>query len=208
MPQMLDIDDFLPDALRYAPNVSDLVAQRCVIAAAREFCERLKLWREDDTFPITAPDMQGLSTYRDADIVSIESARLDDHPLEPKPIAWLDANCPGWSFETENVGSARYVTQLEPNTVTVVPRATGTMKIRLVLKPARDAFSLPAFLLNDHGETISRGAAAKILTEPNSDNPQLGVDHRAWFEAKLDNLAVKAVRGQQGAPLRTRGAYL
>ncbi len=208
MPQMLDIDDFLPDAMRYSPNVSDLVAQRCIIAAARQFCDRLRLWRENDQFPITAPDMQGISTYRDADIVSIESATLDDRPLVPKPIAWLDENCPGWSFETENVGSARYVTQLEPNTVTVVPRTTGTMKIRTVLKPARDAYTLPAFLLHDYGEVISRGAAGMILTEPNSDNPQLGLDHRAWFEGKLDNLAVKGLKGQQGAPLRTRGAYL
>lgn len=208
MTRMLDIDDFLPEVLRYAPNASDIVAQRHILTAARELCARLKIWRESDSFPITAPDMQGVCTIRDADIERIEAAFLDGVALEPRTAAWLDANDPTWSITEDAGGNARYVTQLEPNTVTVVPRATGSMSIRLILKPARDALSLPTFLLNDYANEIGRGAAAAILTDPNSDNPQLGLDHRAWFEGRLDYLATKAAKGQQGARLRTKGAFL
>jgi len=205
---MLDIDYFLPEVLRYAPNTSDVVGQRHLITAARELCTRLKIWRETDRFPITAPDMQGVCTIRDADIERIEAAFLDGVPLEPKTVAWLDDNEPAWSIDEEATGNSRYVTQLEPNTVTVVPRAEGTLNVRLILKPARDALSLPAFLLNDYSNEIGRGAAAVILTDPNSENPQLGIDHRAWFEGRLDTLATKAAKGQQGARLRTKGAYI
>ncbi|WP_200959462.1 hypothetical protein [Rhizobium sp. Root1203] len=203
---MIDIDDFLPEALRHSPNTSDLVAQRHILAAARELCARLRVWRETDTFEVTAPDMQGVCTYRDAAIEKIEAAFLNGVPLEPKTVAWLDENEPTWSIADEATGNARYVTQLEPNTVTVVPRIAGTMKIRLILKPARDAFSLPEFLLEDYSDEISRGAAARILTDANSTNPQLGLDHRAWFTDRLDYLAIKVAKGQQSAPLRTKGS--
>lgn len=207
MAKMLDIDDFLPEVLRYAPNASDLVAQRHLRAAARQICERLKIWRDNDRFPITAPDMEGVCTFRDAAIETIEAAFLDGQPLQPTTVAWLDGQYPTWSINADQSGMAKYITQLEPNTVTVFPRASGTMNVRLVLKPARDALSLPAFLLDDYSEELGRGAASRILTDPNSENPQLGLDLRQWFDARLDRLAVKAAKGQQGAPLRTKGAY-
>lgn len=207
MAQMVDIDDFLPDLLRYAPDTSDLVAYRVIRSAARELCERLRLWRESDQFAIVAPRMEGISTFRDADIVSIEAAFLDGQKLEPKTVAWLDDNHPDWSLETTPQSQARYVTQLAPNTVTVYPGSPGDMKIRMILRPSRDALALPDFLLNDYQDEVGRGAAARVLTEPNSQNPQLGLDHRQWFAARLDELAIKAAKGQQGAPLRTKARY-
>ena len=90
----------------------------------------------------------------------------------------------------------------------VVPRQTGTLSVRLLLKPARNATSLPALLLEDYSEEIGRGAAGRLLVEPNSENPQLGLDHRTWFESRLATLSTRQSRGQQNAPLRTKGAYL
>lgn len=207
MTAMVDIDDFLPEALRYAPNTSDFVAIRALIQAARDLCQRCILWRESDRFEITAPDMQGLCTIHDADIVKIINAQLDGMTLEPRTAAWLDEHEPLWSTPDAPVATARYVTQTAPGTVTIVPKATGIMDVRLVLKPSMDAVSMPAFLLSEYRDEIGRGAAARILTDPNSTNPQLGLDHRAWFEARLDHLCVQSVKGQHGARLRTKGAY-
>lgn len=207
MTQMIDIDDFLPEVLRYAPNTSDVVAQRFIIQAARELCQTTKLWREHDRIEITAPQMQGVSTIRDAAIVELGKAFLNGQELKPASLEYLDDKFPGWGVEGAIVGQASYITQIQPNTVTVVPGQAGTLDVRLVLKPSRDAFSLPAFLLDDYAEEIGRGAAGKLLCDPNSSNPQLGLDHREWFQRRLDNLAIKAAMGQQNAPLRTKGAY-
>ena len=207
MTEMIDIDDFLPKVLHFAPNTSDLVAYKFIVEAARELCERLRNWRATDTFPIEAPLVQGLCTIRDADIESIENAWLDDEKLEPKTIPWLDNEIPGWDTDEADVGAARYVTQLARNTVTVAPRAMGILRVRLILKPSEDALSLPKFLLTDYGADIGRGAAGKVLTDPGSKNPQLGLTHLQYFASRLDTLAMRAAMGQQGAPLRTRGRY-
>lgn len=208
MTTMIDIDTFLPEVLLYAPNTTDLVAFRFIIEAARELCERCEVWRETDEFEITAPEMQGVTTISAADILGIEQAYLDGQLLVPQTVEWLDSNLPGWDIDPNMSGSARYVTQLASNTVTVVPKATGTMKARLVLQPAKSADELPDFLLRDYATDIGRGAAGKVLTTPGQDaNPQLGLSHISWFASRLDTLAVRSARGQQGAPLRTRGRY-
>ena len=208
MAEMIDIDDFLPEVLRYSPNANDLVAERFIRQAARELCERCKLWKETDTIEITTPEMQGVLTIDGADIVSIEAAKLDDATLEPKTTGWLDVEYPFWTIDTTPSGPARYVTQLRPNTVTVVPAVEGTLKARMVLRPSRTATTLPSFLLERYSEEIGRGAAGRILMEPDSENPQLGLVHAGWFDRRLSRLAIDAVKGQQNAPLRTRGSYL
>lgn len=207
MVEMVDIDEFLPEVLRYAPNASDFTAHRFIIWAARELCERTKTWRENDVMEVTVPDCHGICTITDAAIIEVQSARIDGVVLEPVKPEFLDKAMPDWSTTTDT-GSARYVTQIRPNMLSLVPRVTGTLNVRLVLKPARDATSLPAMLLDEYADEIGRGAAGRILTDPNSENPQLGLDHRTWFEKRLDTLAARVARGQQNAPLRTKGAYL
>lgn len=207
MTAMIDIDDFLPEALRYAPNTSDVVAQRFIVQAARDICDRCKLWRVTDEIEVTAPEFHGLVTVSDAHIVSIENARMGTVNLEPVTTAWLDEYYPDWNFPEDTTGPARFVTQIQPNTITLVPRTPGTLNCRLVLKPSRNAQTLPEFLLDNYAEEIGRGAAGRILTDPTSQNPQLGLDHRQWFEARLEKIAVSAIKGQQGAKLRIKGAY-
>lgn len=207
MVQMLDIDDFLPEVMRYAPNASDFAAQRFIIQAARDICERCKVWRENDTLTITAPEMQGVCTIGDAAIVAIQSAKLGERVLEPVRVEWLDAELPNWATDTTEA-TALYVTQIRPDTIAVVPREAGTLTVRLALKPSRNATSLPEFLLETYAEEIGRGAAARILIDPNSENPQLGLAHQQWFNEQLDRIAVRVAKGQQKAPLRTRGRYL
>lgn len=207
MVTMIDIDEFYPEVLRYAPNASEFAAARFIRQVARELCERCKLWRETDEITITAPDLTGVTTIADAAIVEIQNALLDGRQLEPKTPAWLDENLPNWSFD-ETEGTALYVTQTEPSTVSIVPRQEGTLQIRLVLKPSRTADTLPAFLLEDYAEEIGRGAAGQILIEPNSDNPQLGLAHQAWFADRLNLISTRAAKGQHGARIRTKSQYL
>jgi hypothetical protein len=207
MATMIDIDDFLPKVLIHAPNTSDLIAFEYIIEAARELCERVDVWRERETLEAFGPE-DILTTLQDADIQRIDAARLNGYDLQPKTTAWLDEEKPGWDLDDEIKGNASYVTQVARNSIRVVPATNGKLTARFILKPAYGAVSMPDVLLSEYGQEVGRGAAAKILARPSEDaNPQLALYHGEWFMARLNKLHLDAVRGQQGARLRTTGSY-
>ena len=201
---MRDIDDLLPQVMTFAKSVPEPVALRFI----RQFCRRTRLWRASDQFQIAASDSEALCAIPDARVYEVHKAWLDDRPLEPRTIAWLDDNVFDW-MDIEEAGSGLYVTQTEPNTIRVVPRASGLLRLRLILEPSRDALTLPDFLIDDHGELIGKGAAGRImlLPEPEYANPQLGAAYVQEFESKLGGEHIKATKGQQGARLRTKGSF-
>jgi hypothetical protein len=203
----IDFDELLPEIAIYAPKVPDIVAFRFIREAAREMCTRGKLWVVNDQFDITAPEYEGLTTIPDAEIVEIERAHFDDVPLEPKTRAWLDEKFDDWQSLEES--PAKYVTQLELNSVTVVPKATGSLRLRLHLRPSRTATTLPSSLVEHYSTEIGIGAVGKALLVPRQDytNPQLGLPKQAEFQKFLDTLSSTASQGQQKAPQRTRARF-
>lgn len=208
MTNAIDIDEFLPEVKTYARDCPDPVARRFIREAARELCKRGRVWRERDGFKVRTPECTALCSFEDASIDKIEWAMLDDTELTPQTPAWLDRWQPDWST-TNEIGSPRFITQLSPNTLTVVPKASGQLKVRLVLLPSRTAMTLPEFLLEQYGTEIGKGAAGRILVLPGTEytNPQLGSAYVAEFKSLLDKISVQAAKGQQNAPLRTKGYY-
>lgn len=210
---MRDIDELLPQVLPYAPRVPEPTAIRFIRECAIEICTVGKQWRVTDSFPVMDPESEGLCTEPDAAIISIEAASLDGQKLKPATIAWLDANVDAWESATvEEAGTAKYITQLTPNTVTVTPKATGMLSARFVLKPSLTATTLPDFLIDEHGIIIGKGAAGRILTMPRQDNPeevvpQVGVGLLNEFNRFLDTLRTSASKGQQGAVRRSRATW-
>lgn len=205
----VEIEELLPEVLLYCRACPEPVAVAKLREAARELCDRAKFWRADDEFEISTPDCEGICTVQDASIVEIENAWLDEYPLEAKTVGWLDSNKPGWTRYDERVAPARYITQLTPNTVTVVPKMAGRLTARFVLKPSRTAETLPDFLVEQLGTEIGKGAAGRLLVIPNTEytNPQLGSAYVAEFDGLLDRLSVKAAKGQQNGRLRTKARF-
>lgn len=203
-----EIDRFLPKVTMYVAGASELLVYELLREAARELCERTKVWREHDEFEVTDPDYEGIPTLEDAEIVSIEAARLDGEPLEPVTVQWLDANVEDWR-DLEDT-PARYVTQLQPNSVRIVPMATGMLKARMVLKPSIDALSLPDFLFYQYASELGRAAAGRALLIPGKPftNPQLGSSLLSEWSTRLDTLSTKTTRGQHRAPIRTKASWL
>lgn len=207
MAEPRDIDVLLSEVLPYAPNCPELFAIRHIREAAAELCKRARLWRQTDEVPICATDSEALCTIEDAAIFQIEWAKLAEQDLEPVTVLWLDKHRPGWTDCTDAT-DAKYITQLTPNSVAVVPMVAGLLKVRYVLYPSRTAATLPDFLVEQYATEIGRGAASRILTTPGEfANPQLGLKFEADFKSLLNSLSVQAAKGQQNAPLRTEGAY-
>ncbi|WP_296100384.1 hypothetical protein [uncultured Agrobacterium sp.] len=207
---MRDIDDLLPEVLIHAPNCADPVAVRYLREAARQMCEKVDIWRERNSIIISNDEESGLVAVPDAEIVRIETASLDGVPLTPQSPEWLDENYPGWDDEVATGATSRFVTQIKPGVLQVVPFNVGTLKVRLILKPSRDALTFPDFLVEKYGTELGKGAAARVLMLPTDDtgsNPQMGTLLQSEFSAFLDTLPMKVAKGQQGARVRTRGSY-
>lgn len=207
---MRDIDDMLPHFLPYAPNCADLTAYRCIREAAREVCEKADVWRENETIAVTSNIGEYRITFADAEIKKIQAAELDGVPLTPQSAEWLDKNHPGWDRSTDNEGSARFITQLMPGKIILVPSASGSLVVRVVLKPSLRAMKLPDFLLEKYATEIGKGAAGKALMLVNDDaGPNLAMAGTLLgeFSRFLDRFPTTVARGQQGARLRTKPSF-
>nr|WP_154384732.1 hypothetical protein [Aminobacter sp. MDW-2] len=198
----------MPEVLTYAPNCPEPTALKAIRDAARLLCKRTNIWRDTDEFQVTTPDCEGICTIPDASIHEIQSAELNDVDLLPKTIAWLDEHRPRWKTETEVASVGRFITQLAPNTVTIVPKAAGLLRARLILHPSRRATTIPEFLVEQYGQEIGKGAAGAVLLIPGElFQPDLGAALTAAFEAKLSTIKTTTEKGQVGARLRTKGSY-
>lgn len=206
---MVDIDDFLPDVWTNARAVPEPVAIRLVREAAIEICRSSKAWRDTAEVEVDNLDGEGTPTFDDAQIHTIDAAWFNStNKLEPKTPQWLDENVADWDTNTETV-TPSYITQLQPNTFRLAPRALGTVKLRVVLLPSVRASTLPQFLRDIHATQIGRGAAGRAMLMPATDyaNPQLGAALVAEFEAYRDGLQGTGAKGQQRARMRTKAGF-
>lgn len=206
---MRDIDELIPEVAKRAPSVPEPIAVQAIRDAAREFCTRTKSWRQADRLTVVGPDSIAVSAITDAYVDGIEAARLDGRPLEAKDVGWLDVNVPNWDLAAADHGGVpRYVTQLQPNTLTVVPRTgSGELDVRLILIPSRDALTLPDFLVDLHGTQIGAGAAGMVLTLPdeNFGDREAAPALLASFDAYITRVA--AQRPSLRPPRRTRAHF-
>jgi len=211
---LVDIDEFMSELKSYAPSVPDPVAHRHLRNAARDFCKRTRIWRDSDTITVTEPHAEGVTTIQDAEIYEIERADFGDdkRPLRPVSVHELDRELPQWRNEEVDAsgeGHAQFITQLFPDTIAVVPRATGMVIVHCILMPSRSALSLPEILLSQHAETIGAGAAAKALRIPNTEyaNPNLAMSLRADFERETATARTLVEKTLSRARQRTKGSW-
>lgn len=202
---MKPLEDLLPRILPRVPNCAEPLALQAIRTAAMEFCERSRLWRSQDAFTITADDdYAAVCVPYGAVLFEIESARFAGLPLDPVSISWLDGNIVGW--RTKTATAAKWLTQTEPDTVRVVPAAEGELDLSLILKPSDEAEYLPDWMIQSHGRTLADGALAEIMMLPGQPftNPNLSDYHRNRFDQELAKLTGANIKGQQGAPMRTK----
>lgn len=204
---MIDLDVFLPKIMPFAPGCPEPTALGKIILAAQAFSERTRLWRDSDQFSVTPTSCNVVCAPAGADVFEIESAWLDDYELTPISLADLEHKHPTWRQYSQ--GSGKWITQVDMDTVMVVPSTTGTLKLSTILRPSEGAEQLPDFMHKHYSQCIADGALAEILmlpTQPFTD-PERAQFFLMRFENKLSELARKSIRGQQRAPVRTRASW-
>ncbi|RBO54652.1 hypothetical protein DSD19_04555 [Rhodovulum sp. BSW8] len=202
-----------------APSAPDPVIVEHLRLAATTFCTRTRCWRDTHTETITAQN-QSISLPPYATILEVESAVLDGVLLIPAIHADFDP-----ADFTAAGGRPKYLTQIAPNTLTILPFAAGgTLLLTAFWTPRpghefaigasrqpENAFNqVPEFLYVNHSATIVAGALASLLALPNQPwtSPDLAMMKGAAFSAACDDAFALHLRGQQRAPLRTKAQFV
>ena len=197
---MRDIEDLLPNVLPYAPGCAEPTAVQHLRDAAVRYCERTRCWRFIDTFQTKGDHHEILAVPSDAVLFEIEWAKFNNRELEavsPQATTW---------HNQDGYTEPRYITQVNPNCVSLEPHAVGELVISMFLKPAPTALEIPAFMICDFGRALADGALATLLLLPNQPftNPQLAMVFETKFQQALDRNFALNMRGQQRAPKRTK----
>ncbi|MBN8294550.1 hypothetical protein JI664_21435 [Rhodobacter sp. NTK016B] len=218
----VQLSAFLPMMAASAPGLPSFAAEKYLRMAAIEFCERTKCWRNISTVELTDENDEAMAAPDYAAIHLIEWATFtapNQPAVDLTPTQFSDV---GPDADTSFIGSVpRYLTQVSPGTVRVLPFAAGTLTLSLFLKPRHgDDLTNPAntqplqdylnqvpeFLLTQHGEIIVDGALSKALLLPQQQwsDPKRAMIHLQRFERSCDRLFATAVTGQQRARKRAR----
>lgn len=208
---MSTLDTFLGSVRPWAPGVPDPVAYRAIRNSVIEFCERTRLWKWEEDFDATVSDCDsGIYTPAGSILHDIEIVQFNGVDLHPKSTRDLDRLEPDWrTVSPDNGGVPKYYTQIEQNTLRIVPAMAGHLYLCVRLKPSQEATDIPDFIANEYRETIAWGALGRILTIPGQSytNPDLGAYYGEKFTQKLDRLSTKGTTGQQAAPKRSRARF-
>lgn len=205
---MIELDVFLPKIMPYVPGCPEPTAFAGIIKAAQEFCERTRLWRDEDTFTLTPTSCNVVCAPEGADLFEIENALLDGSRLEPISLSDLDRKYPRW--REMDTGQGQWITQIEHGSVVVVPKCRGTLHLSTFLRPSEEADQLPDFLSRNYRQCIADGALAEILMLPGQPftDPSRAQFYSMRFEAKLSELTNRTIKGQQRAPTRVRAQFM
>ena len=204
---MKPIDDCLPLILPRTPGCPEPIAFDAIRQAAIEFCERTRIWRDTDQF--MADEFGDIFAPAQSVIHQIEDARFDGHRLTTVSVQDLNERYPGYDWTTQSGDQPKYITQIHPNTVKIVPAWEGMITMTILLKPSNDAQELPDFIFDQYARTIADGALAEILMIPGQPytNPQGGAMYSQRFQQRLDSIQVQWLKGQQRAPIHTKTSF-
>lgn len=206
---MVELDQFLVHVLPYAPACPEPSAIHALRQAAIEFCRATKLWRSDDEFEVTQADSDAVCVPVGAQLLTIEHATFNGYPLKPMALADLNRLYPDWRESTDATSLPSYFTQIELDTVRVVPPAEGVLRLYTVLAPSEEADAVPEWLLSKYGRAIAAGALKDVLVLPGQPffNPDLASMFSTRFYTTIQSHFSDSARGQQRARLRTKAQF-
>lgn len=209
---MRPMEDFFPEVLRYAPAAPDPLIENALREAASTFCERTRCWRDVHSVDVVGDESEIVCVPADSVIFEIEEAWFDGLRLERA--AFSDFDAPEWpekmhGEEASQLGQPFAISQSSPNSVALIPRGAGSLKLSIFLKPAPRSRTLPDVLFDQFLTVIADGAAARLLTMPEEPfaNLQLASVLGGNFEGACNANFRFNKRGQQRSYARARSSF-
>jgi hypothetical protein len=203
------LDDVLPNL---AADPSDPVTEYAIKRAVIDFCAGSWIWKHiPDPIDVTAGEATyDLEAPAATDITAVMSGALNNVPLTPKAIDWLDANLAGWRT---NTATSRYFTQVDTEQMILAPVPESTnaqgLTLTLALQPSQNSTGFPKWIANQYLYVLADGAIARLMLMPGKPWTDLanGQDRRAKFEAGIANARANAVSALGRATQRTASQH-
>lgn len=165
-----------------------ILAERAVLNAAREFCERTWVWQDNVSY-VTQDEQREISVALPAGtrLVAVRYLLQDGRRCEVDSNLFVRSQSPEVQSEFE---------QTEDK----------TWQARVVLRPAEDAGSGPDFLFNDHAEAISKGALNRLqlMAGKTWSNAQAAMLNKALFDQAIAREKIRLSKGYTGRSLTVR----
>ncbi|TSJ85956.1 hypothetical protein [Chitinimonas sp. BJB300] len=202
---MTPLDRLLTGLLPAVPDYPEPVALHWLRESAAKLCTESGIWRAPIVMPVTAGQVATpIPLPAGAALVGIQSAKFNGYPLTPKSDAAMDEQHPDWLDGIE--GAPFCYAEGAANALTPYPTATGSLALRVTLKPALAATELPRFLVEDYASAIQAGALAMLYLLPGKawSNPQAVGTQMALFNDGVLAARDRAQHGKHGAPIRTQ----
>lgn len=199
--------DVLPDL---ASDPSDPATEAAIRRTVIELCSKSMVWQAQLAAinTVVAQSFYAITPPADADIAGLVSVNHNGTPLEPKDVAWLNANMPNWRTDT---GSPQFYTQIEIDSVLLAraPDTIAPLNMLVALQPTSQAAGAPAWLMRRYRYAIADGACAHLMLMANKPWTDLanGQDRRTKFENALANARAEAVSAFGSAPTRTTSQH-
>ena len=179
------------------PAANDLLIDRVILEAAREFCKQTRVLRQNVTGTVTAGTLNvTLTPPTDTELIDVVSATLDGNRLTRKTTSQLDVINPKWRTET---GGSDFITLSDTlNDVLVAPLSATTFTSGLVVRgawrPVLGATTLDDRLVSDWSDALLAGAYARLYGIPGQSwsSPQMSDYYQSMFAAKTEEATQEA----------------
>jgi len=204
---MAKLEAFLPYVALHCMGVPEPSMLHEIRSAAVLFCEQSRAWKRIDSVSVRA----GRGEYEipledEAIVVTIEEAIFNNQPLRPEALDALKSEWRDWISQT---GTPLLFTQLDPDTLRLVPIPEADqpkgLTLRICYKPDRTAKNVPDWLFQRYAEVIAAGAIAR-LTAINSlpcFSPGLSAVFGQSFQEGINKALHEADKSFTRAPRRT-----
>jgi histone H3/H4 len=208
--------EFEPLVRPYVRSLPVPTVRRLIRQAAIEFCERTNCWREIITVTVDEQN-ETVAAASYAAIHRIEEAIWEDD-VKLTPVQFTDFSHEERT-QTTIVGTPRYISQLHPNTVALVPYAPGTLTVSAFYKPiegtsmslngdgevADDLDVVPEFMLGQYGQHIAYGALQRAMMMRGTDHydPREAMMYQAKFDRACDANFSANITMQHRSPPRS-----
>lgn len=205
---MTPLDSLLPLVLPFATNCPEPTAISNLRLAARDFCQRTKIWREGQTVALTVPPGQ-VTLVAPAQAVLLDLDRVDWAGKPVDQITWDEFRDQHPEWETATGRPCAIAQEMIGGPFLISPVDAGDLKVWAYWMPSRTATSIPDFLAERFAERLADGALSYILRLPDEPytNPTEAATRAAVFNACVASHVSFSEMGQQRAALRTRPSF-
>jgi len=192
MPENIaDLFDLTDDVILDVPGCLTPTIERMLTRVCRDLLYKSKVWIEDlELMDVVARQIDySLKVPYNALIMNISSVKIRNDVTH--------------DFETADEYPQPYYTYVPENIIRFVsanfaPQASATdcMKISVVLVPAFNSHTIPAWVIGRYAEGIIAGAKADLMSSPQKPyfNPELSAYNRNIFNSYLTRASNDAER--------------